>query len=494
MRWWTVLLLTVVACTATSVGAAAEPVEVLRNNGPDENRVNVVILGDGYTREELAKYADDVEQLLAGMFLDQPFADYASYFNVRRVDVTSNESGADHPADGVYRDTALGAHYDCANIPRLICVDYRAVLDVLDRSVPVTARDIVLVLVNDDEYGGAGGPLSVASTNSSMAEIMLHEVGHSFGLLADEYTGGGPQCNNSVEPPEVNVTRASTAASIKWSYWIEPGTPVPSTNTTLGVVSAYEGARYCESGLYRPTFSSKMRDLERPFEQVNTEQLIGRIYNLVSPIDAVSPATTELQPDTCESLDFSVTVPGVPDGLPGTLQATWSLDGDVVTSGNSLYLFSCAMTVGVHRIELEVRDVTTAVRQDPAEMLVKRFRWDLAVTLGISRPGRPFTDDPIRPGVTTVRAIHFTELRDRIDSLRREAELRPFRWTDPVLRVRATPVRLAHLLDLRAALDEAFTAAGWAVPVWSDASPGAGTTPIRAVHLMELRAAVVALE
>ena len=146
MRWWTVLSLSVVACTATSVGVAAEPVTVVRNNGPDENRVNVVILGDGYTREELAKYTNDAELLLATMFLDQPFADYSSYFNVRRVDVTSNESGADHPADGVYRDTALGGHYDCADIARLICVDDRAVLDVLDRSVPVTARDVVLLL------------------------------------------------------------------------------------------------------------------------------------------------------------------------------------------------------------------------------------------------------------------------------------------------------------------------------------------------------------
>ena len=304
MRWWTVLSLSVVACTATSVGVAAEPVTVVRNNGPDENRVNVVILGDGYTREELAKYTNDAELLLATMFLDQPFADYSSYFNVRRVDVTSNESGADHPADGVYRDTALGGHYDCADIARLICVDDRAVLDVLDRSVPVTARDVVLWApcsahpnpadrgrkVNDDEYGGSGGAFAVASTNSFSTELMLHELGHAQRGHRRPRSASWPTNTLTAHAtirwsrPEVNVSgfvrrskvRASTAASIKWSHWIEPGTPVPSTDTMLGVVSAYEGARYCESGLYRPTFSSKMRDLERPFEQVNTEQLIGQ--------------------------------------------------------------------------------------------------------------------------------------------------------------------------------------------------------------------------
>ena len=106
----------------------------------------------------------------------------------------------------------------------------------------------------------------------------------------------------------------------------------------------------------------------------------------------------------------------------------------------------------------------------------------------------PFTDDPLRPGVTPVRAVHFTELRTRIDILRRAAGLRPFPWTDPVLTPGVTPVRLAHLLELREGLAAAFAAAGRAAPRWTNAVPRAGTTPIRAVHLTELRAAVIALE
>ena len=106
----------------------------------------------------------------------------------------------------------------------------------------------------------------------------------------------------------------------------------------------------------------------------------------------------------------------------------------------------------------------------------------------------PFTDDPIRPGETPVRAVHFTELRSRIDVLRREAGLAPFRWTDPVLRAGVTRVRLAHLLELRTAVAAAYAAAGRSAPRWTDPAPAAGTTPIRAVHLTELRAAVLALE
>jgi len=108
--------------------------------------------------------------------------------------------------------------------------------------------------------------------------------------------------------------------------------------------------------------------------------------------------------------------------------------------------------------------------------------------------GRFFTDHPIVPGETPVRAVHFTELRTRINALRSVAGMGRFAWTDPVLRAGVTRVRLVHLLELRSALAAAYAAAGRPAPRWSDASPVGGTTPIRAAHLMELRAAVVALE
>ena len=106
---------------------------------------------------------------------------------------------------------------------------------------------------------------------------------------------------------------------------------------------------------------------------------------------------------------------------------------------------------------------------------------------------RRFTDDPIVPGVTPGRAVHFTELRSRIDALRVGTGLGGSVWTDPVLRAGVTPVRGVHLLELREALSAAYAAAGRAAPRWTDASPSAGSTPIRAAHVTELRAAVLAL-
>ena len=107
---------------------------------------------------------------------------------------------------------------------------------------------------------------------------------------------------------------------------------------------------------------------------------------------------------------------------------------------------------------------------------------------------QPFTDDPIAPGETPIRAAHVTELRTRIDGLRAAAGLGRFAWTDPVLRAGVTRVRLVHLTELRSALAEAYEAAGRSAPRWTDASPAGGATAIRALHVTELRAAVVALE
>ena len=105
-----------------------------------------------------------------------------------------------------------------------------------------------------------------------------------------------------------------------------------------------------------------------------------------------------------------------------------------------------------------------------------------------------FSDDPLIPGVTPVKAIHFRELRTRIDALRAREGLPAFAWTDRLLVAGLTPVSLTRLLELRTALTEAYAAAGRRAPGWTGATPSGGTPPIRAAHLTELRSAVRLLE
>jgi hypothetical protein len=376
--------LAVLATLVLAAAAHAEPVTAVRFSGSSTNRVDVVILGDGYTAAEIAsgKYATDIETFVQRVFAQEPYLEYQSYFNVRRVDVTSAESGSDHPELGTAKNTALDGTYNCSGIQRLVCVNLTKVNDVLSRSsLAPTEKDIILVVVNDMTYGGSGGSIAVSSTNAASAEIILHELGHSFGQLADEYGGPPPPaCNSAVEPAAVNATRATTRNTIKWNQWIDAGTPIPTQSFVNGVPGLYQGAAYCDADLYRPSFDSKMRSLNRPFEAINTEQHVKRIYNLVDPIDDTAPAGNSVIAPAGQTVGFTVTVPP-----PRThvLQITWRLDGAIVGSAPGLVLTGSMLPAGTHQIEVTVRDPTAMVRSDPASLLVSTKAWTLT-TIGMT--------------------------------------------------------------------------------------------------------------
>src|SRR5215210_1323894 len=239
------VLLCLVAVVCLTRAAAAEPVQTIVNNGDPANRVDIVILGDGYTAAEMSKYQSDIQQFVQLMFEQEPLREYRRFFNVHRIDVVSAESGSDHPENGTSRNTA----FNCAGIQRLICANTFKVSTVASNSLAPSQIDLIILIVNDPVYGGSGGSIAIASTNSAAVELVLHESGHTFGLLADEYSDSPPTCSNSFEPSEVNVTRQTARASIKWNAWIDPATPVPTFSTQPALPGLYEGARYCTAGL-----------------------------------------------------------------------------------------------------------------------------------------------------------------------------------------------------------------------------------------------------
>ena len=171
-----------------------------------------------------------------------------------------------------------------------------------------------------------------------------------------------------------------------------------------------------------------------------------------------------------------------PDGDALTYTARSSRTGIVTASVSG-------STVTLTPVAAGTATVTVTAR-DPAGLSATQ---SIAVTVtatGVTA----FTDDPLVPGVTPVRAVHFQELRARIDALRARAGLPAFAWTDRTLTPGVTRVSRVHLTELRTALNAAYAAAGRPAPVYTDARVTAGTTPIRASHVAELRAAVVALE
>ena len=194
------------------------------------------------------------------------------------------------------------------------------------------------------------------------------------------------------------------------------------------------------------------------------------------------PAVRLSGPGATLEVDVSVAF-GDPDGDPLIYTASSSAPRVVTARVAGARVTLTAVSAGWSRVR-----VTAA---DPGGLsAAQSFTASVPTTTGTGR----FTDDPLRPGVTPVRAVHFTELRERIDALGEAAGLGRFRWTDPVLLAGVTPIGFVHLAELRSALAAAYGAAGRPVPRWTDPSPVARTTPVRAVHVMELRAGVVALE
>jgi hypothetical protein len=250
--------------------------------------VNIVFLGDGYTAGEInTRYPAHIVAMTnhmfnppAGIVARDPYPRYENFFNVHRVNVVSNQTGADVAPEGIFRDTAFDAayYYDGTN-ERLLYINDNKANVALNAALADAGfnADIKLVTVNDTRYGGAGGTYAVyAGGNPSAPEIALHETGHAFNGLADEY-GGFTLPYGGAEPREINVTKDPSGA--KWAQW------KGYTQAGIGVIGAYEGARYYDYGLYRPSRNSKMRTLGQPFDAIAREKIILDIYSIVDPLD-----------------------------------------------------------------------------------------------------------------------------------------------------------------------------------------------------------------
>jgi hypothetical protein len=346
-------------------------VTTIIDNGPTDNRVDLVMIGDGYTVSDLDDYEAHVNNVVGTFFAEEPLAAYATYFNVHRVDVISNESGVDEPDLGIFRDTALGMRYFCNGIDRLLCINTFQAATAANQA-PDTNQ--TLALANSSRYGGAGYPSNnlgtLAGSNSAAVEIALHEFGHAFADLADEYDYGGPETYTGPEPAEADLTifTAAQLASMqtKWYRWLN-----------LPHVDTFEGGGYSVFGIYRPTSNSKMRALYRPFEEVNVEQFVISMYELVDPIDGVAPPTG---PTYVPSTEFSV------DALQPTdhaLSVQWFVDGSPVAgaTGPTFVPSALGLSPGNHTVMVQVVDNTTRVRDEGARaaLMTATRSWLIAV-------------------------------------------------------------------------------------------------------------------
>jgi hypothetical protein len=272
--------------------ASATRAETLVQTGPSGERLDLVFLGDGYTAAELPLYRQDVDRFAAALFAQPPFSDYKALFNVQRVDVVSAQSGTDDDCAGVSVNTALDAGYHSTGTDCRMLFTYSAE-KVFQAAAQAPGYDpgsgLVVVLVNAAKYGGAAvaGNYCVVYRGSDGPEVMSHELGHSFGLLADEYVQAGATYAGA-EPPQPNVTIQTARALIKWARWIDPATPLPTSDAVDDRPGLYEGALNYQSRVFRPTYDSKMRTLYKPYDRVNAALLVDRMNALLPPTVALA--------------------------------------------------------------------------------------------------------------------------------------------------------------------------------------------------------------
>lgn len=281
--------------------------DVVRN-GPSKNRIDVVLMGDGYELEHLNAFAD-LSKDVPPLFARQPtFREYASYFNFVRADVLSAESGVD--GFGREYDTALGGH-TLDTFAGHVGIDRGLVMDVLAR-IPDT-DGLAIVFVKNGVLGTGGG--GIATIGGREVKTIIHEFGHSFGGLTDEYatkTGHGSRARAGA----INAAVTDDPKQVPWAHWIAAKHP------SVGV---YEGAMGQARGAWRPTATGCVMDSDERFCVVCQEALVLAIYSIVDPIEAVEPPSTPLEQRECLRVGDEplVLVTTVTKPATHALEVTW---------------------------------------------------------------------------------------------------------------------------------------------------------------------------
>ena len=256
--------------------------EVLSSGNP-ENCIDIVLLPEGYTEEEMEKFKTDCQAFVTGLFSFSPYKEHQHLFNVQAVLAPSPQSGADIPRNGIWKNTLLNASFYTFNMDRYIMTtDYKSVRD-MAANVPY---DFIYIIANSGRYGGGAiynhYGLSV-SGNSMAAKVYVHEFGHLLLGLGDEYVGGATYNDMypaGIEPWEANLTTLVQFEK-KWKDMLDKDTPIPTPvdpadYQKLGV---YEGGGYVTKGVYRPRPDCLMNTLGgTDFCPVCTRAIVKQIH------------------------------------------------------------------------------------------------------------------------------------------------------------------------------------------------------------------------
>lgn len=243
-----------------------ETFEIIDNGKPDK-KVDIVVLAEGYQERDKQKFLDDVKRVSSYLFEEEPFRSEKEKFNIRAVFTPSVDEGTDIPGEHIYKNTHFNSGFYTFDLPRYLTTsDMKRVYD----AASLVPYDQIYVLVNSERYGGGGfyNFVTVCTAGNELTkEVFVHEFGHGFAGLGDEYYNSTVAYedfyNLEVEPWEPNLTTLVDFDN-KWKAMLEEETPVPTPrkekfNKTVGV---FEGGGYMSKGIYSPYMDCRMKSNE----------------------------------------------------------------------------------------------------------------------------------------------------------------------------------------------------------------------------------------
>lgn len=330
---------------------------LIHGNGSNSEKVIFYIFGDGYRSTESSKFSTDAVNIKNQFLNTTPFDEYQNFFKFYSLFTQSVDSGVDHPADADDEDNISPAvpvadvnniystSFDIGGIHRLLSfTDYNPIY--IMEGDCASHADQILVLANTSYYGGAGGDYAVTSTHSSAGEIAIHEVGHSFADLGDEYWAGDQYAR---ERPNLTANRTQ-----------EFGFPWPNWLGDQGI-GAY---RHTGTNLeyYRPHQNCKMRYLGSPFCAVCKEAIIDKIYDLVDPVTGFSPQQSHPVMEQSKPIIFEMDLiyPS-----PNTLTIEWYINETLFASDeSSIVVHSNDIIMGndANLVQVIIKDETAMLR------------------------------------------------------------------------------------------------------------------------------------
>lgn len=244
------------------------PHRYMQRNGDEKTCIDVAILAEGYSEAEMDRFYKDAAIACDNLFFYEPFKSMKNRFNIVAVASPSKDSGISIPRRGDWKQTAFNAHFDTFYSDRYLTTSHvQSVHDAL-AGIPY---EHIIIIVNTEEYGGGGIYNSytlTAARHPTFKPVLVHEFGHSFAGLADEYFYENDVMTDTyplhMEPWEQNIT-TRIRFDTKWQDMLQSSTPIP-TPVTLNPpsVGLYEGGGYSAKGIYRPSNDCRMRTNEYP--------------------------------------------------------------------------------------------------------------------------------------------------------------------------------------------------------------------------------------